>query len=327
MINENWQNDWAHTTLNVIQVVSRKQGFKFYPNDTAPREDLESFLTLEAQTIANKYEPSWNLDDPETYWAGYLYKSLMNNSRYHWSEWINADSRTPKYEAAKQANQGWARIEHILTKDDQVMQVEHRMSPIGGLPLLTPEAHYLRAEALEEKLANIHERSMPPDLMCIEAGCTRLKPPTVERCKYHQRVHLQYWAEGDRCEEQGCPDKAMRRGLCPRHYDRNRDREITAGTWQPREIPEFCTIENCGNKHESRGLCSKHYEKFRISLNPPCTAEGCDRNQYAKTLCTMHYNQMRNKDKPPCTVEGCTEPQRARSMCQPHYRESRKDKT
>lgn len=364
MENENWQRDWAHITLDVILKVSSKQGLRLYGSDTAPREDLQSYLTLEAQKIANRYQPNWEVPTPCGYWAAYLHKALTDTARYHWDVWIGVSSTNPaQYEAAKQANQGWARIEHILNKDDQVIQVEQRMTPVGGTRILSPEDHYIRIETLRERINDVDHETIPNILLCIENNCTRTRSGLKPRCSYHHKIYRSLWEEGERCKQPHCPDRAVGRGYCITHYGSFVSREKRAGTWEPTSpVQMSCTIDGCTNAHKGRGYCQKHlaqqraqgavelppranepcaikdcdatpvakgfcqrhYQQMRKAINPPCVEQDCDSPQVTKKLCSKHYRQAREALRPPCTIEGCDTPSLAKGLCNKHYLRKKK---
>ena len=65
-----------------------------------------------------------------------------------------------------------------------------------------------------------------------------------------------------------CKDKANAKGLCPKHYYRNKrygDPNTVRFPWRE---DRSCSIPNCKEEHEAKGYCKAHYmlvRKFKIS--------------------------------------------------------------
>lgn len=289
------QNLWAHTTLSVIHTVTKKQGQRFYRNDPVLNDDLESYLTLQAQKIANAYEPDHNADNPENYWAAYLYKALTNRSRYHWSEWIGTKTSQPGYETAVKANLASSRLEHILNKDNQTMQLHQQVRSMTGMRVPSPEDHYLRLEDLAQRLIHITKEPLPELNQCIEQGCEK-KRYANGRCAYHSEVHRGNWT-GRTCTTEGCTRGGVVKGMCRSHYRAAHEKAKQEGTWKPKEIPTHCSVKNCTKPHTANGFCRNHYNQQHIKNNPPCTTQNCTNKQRARGLCNTHYKQLRKKER------------------------------
>lgn len=294
LVNENWQNDWAPTTLSVIKGVALKEGRRLYPHDSLQRDDLQSFLTVEAQRLANHYKPNPKARDPEKYWAGALTSALRIISNRHWGTWVGVSTNNPSYEKASAASQPWARIEHMLNKDSQKMAVQGRMAGLTGQRALNPEDHYIRVETLQQQLNNLTNQEAPKAGLCIEEECNKPVRGQQTRCAYHAGKHKELWAEGTRCSTIQCVDAAVVRGWCMTHYQRHYQRAQREGrTWDKTPTQTDCSVKDCPNPHSALSLCKTHYGTYRQSLKPPCTERGCDRNQLSKGLCQKHYDQQR----------------------------------
>lgn len=106
-----------------------------------------------------------------------------------------------------------------------------------------------------------------------------------------------------KCSVEGCDRDVYARGMCTKHYQRERSRQHVAGTWQNiiRTAPSVCTVEGCDNKAKSRGLCSKHYQAHRDELirankwgtkkkkRVHCKREDCSRPIFKHGLCHKHF--------------------------------------
>lgn len=89
------------------------------------------------------------------------------------------------------------------------------------------------------------------------------------------------------CKEVGCNNKIHAKGLCSKHYQRERKRILSGSS---------CCIENCNNKRSySDGRCTKHH--YQIKEGKPCKVEKCNCTHYAKGMCYTHYNKEVYKNK------------------------------
>lgn len=287
------QNLWAHTTLDVIERVATKQGFNMYRYNPAMREDLHSWLIVKAQETATRYQPNLTNPRAEDTWAGYLWKTLIAKSRWHWEE----------YHGNNKANEEAARTtKSIQELAAQALETgypyEATMTAIAIPQQQNPEALYLYIEHLEETLDSLNNHTAPPTQntkLCIEPACLHTAMATTPRCTYHNNKHKELWDPGKRCTREGCTDRATKRELCNNHYSAARQMAKGNGEpWNTRKPAQLhCTVEDCGRPHNSNGLCNSHLAKARRERMGPCTIPGCTNKQNTKQMCHTHYAQAR----------------------------------
>ena len=82
------------------------------------------------------------------------------------------------------------------------------------------------------------------------------------------------------CSEVGCGNPVFSRGLCRKHYERER-----------LETAAPCSASGCQNKAYRGTLCAEHYRKEQVRLRPVCTVSGCGEPQKTLTsgFCNKHY--------------------------------------
>jgi hypothetical protein len=106
------------------------------------------------------------------------------------------------------------------------------------------------------------------------------------------------------CLIDGCIQRAVKKGLCSKHYQR--ERNATLGV---------CGLPGCGHKARVLGLCAKHYREKRAA-GKTCSVDGCIKVPSALGLCPMHYLRQHKtgstggpeplrKPSRPCVVHGC----------------------
>lgn len=64
------------------------------------------------------------------------------------------------------------------------------------------------------------------------------------------------------CSIDGCGNKVQARGLCAKHYQRQRRNGTTDTVYRQTGLRE-CSIEGCTNIADSQGLCLMHYSRKR----------------------------------------------------------------
>lgn len=69
------------------------------------------------------------------------------------------------------------------------------------------------------------------------------------------------------CVVEGCNRKQNARGLCPKHYYRNKTYGDPNKVRHPWREDRSCSVPKCLEEHEAKGFCRKHYmviKKFNI---------------------------------------------------------------
>ncbi len=87
------------------------------------------------------------------------------------------------------------------------------------------------------------------------------------------------------CTYEKCGNPVFARGICRKHYDRERLAKA-----------DPCSIDNCTAPASKRGMCDSHYQAWRIRQQPLCKVDGC--TEHAKGpkygLCMKHESRFRN---------------------------------
>lgn len=78
---------------------------------------------------------------------------------------------------------------------------------------------------------------------------------------YAQARRTGEWG-GSRCSEEGCDRATYGLGLCEKHYQRLRYRELAE---QKRSTARFCSVDGCDRRYSAKDLCGMHYERMRVS--------------------------------------------------------------
>jgi hypothetical protein len=72
------------------------------------------------------------------------------------------------------------------------------------------------------------------------------------------------------CKIQGCAGKVFARGICAKHYQRERRNGSTDDTGRILSMGSgvlVCTVPGCEKNKKSLGLCDMHYQRFRAYGN------------------------------------------------------------
>jgi HNH endonuclease len=115
---------------------------------------------------------------------------------------------------------------------------------------------------------------------CSVAGCDQMSyrlVAGVPYCAMHRRRVQLYGDPGDAqpgrrrrnsnkvCEVPECDGRAIAKGLCSMHYERQRKK----GKIGPAEQKRFtCLVEGCDSGRWARGLCSLHYHRQLATGDP-----------------------------------------------------------
>lgn len=140
------------------------------------------------------------------------------------------------------------------------------------------------------------------------------------------------------CDAAGCDRNAVSRGLCMRHY--SRERRLGFPTAKLLEPDRTCTAEDCTSPAHARLLCMKHYHLDYRRLHPhkatECSVAGCERSAQARGMCHQHWRHQRSLGFPDaprtrqeqigsCSVPDCPDPARTGGMCGMHYQRHRRN--
>lgn len=297
---EDWQTTWAETTLDVVKNVWWTAGARMYRSQGMLYDDLYDWLLVEAQKVANSYQPRWDAAAPERAWGAYLIETLRNRARWHFATTIGANNAENREAHSQIANLD-SRIEAMIHRatPGQEMHIIGSTRPMLAWVPMSPEAHVLLVESLTERLTSSAEELADGD-QCAEDGCTRSRARgrPGRYCEHHYRRSLTWWGDGPRCAEAGCPDAASTRGYCPKHYRAEwARRRRTGDPWEPVTYPDTCTLDGCDEPHSAKGMCKRHYLQHRAAQLPACTVDGCDKRQASRGLCSTHYKQLRAREK------------------------------
>lgn len=111
------------------------------------------------------------------------------------------------------------------------------------------------------------------------------------------------------CTVLGCNRAVRAKGLCPGHYERQRQgRAIDAEPLHDRS-GDSCSIEGCDRPRHGKGMCGAHYYRSRHGkdMEAPvrdwkrkrgasCAVEGCGRKDWHVGLCNTHYKRQMEGD-------------------------------
>lgn len=91
--------------------------------------------------------------------------------------------------------------------------------------------------------------------------------------------------EHSECKTQGCNNVVFSRGLCRKHYERER-----LATASP------CSVAECNRQSHRADMCDYHYRKHLKSKRPLCSVPNCGEPQHNLThkLCSLHMSRLRH---------------------------------
>lgn len=300
-----WVTEWAPTMVRIIEKVWKRTGARLYAThlNYALRDDLRSWLDVEAVTLAATYSPVWDDPDPEDRFAGWLYGALTEHARFHFSEVVGKSWTEKGRDAVAAFNKGLGSTEVLADLEREGVYVARYPLAAEDLFNRDPAVVYQRVEDLEHE-ADVAQR--------------------------HRDIHGGYSTETSECMEPGCTARAIVRGRCNAHYRKYRER------WGAEDGDPVCAVPGCGNVHQARGLCGFHYGKYRRGTLPAdlqqyvqplladtkptqCIEDGCTAEPYQAGRCRSHYDAHHATLRGPCTVEGCSRGVYLRGLCSPHY--------
>lgn len=144
--------------------------------------------------------------------------------------------------------------------------------------------------------------SSPSTLTC-SSWMNAAEPPSVER--WPGMGQCRYFDAWTQCPWSG----KLRRGWCPRHYERWRKYSDPSVERPPGRVPstKICPIVDesgkCDRRTKANGMCQRHYLRSRRTGDPS----------------TSHRGQRMEAPPDVCGMLGCWLPSRARGFCSSHY--------
>ena len=239
--------------VELVRRAARIEGTRLYasPRDALLRDDLESWMWDESVSIAKNARD--HLQPRTAAWYGFLYACLRTTAlqRHRVSHWGYFGGAGFSAHARSIAS---------LDNDNASSLLLHNIAPRLNDPL----SYVLRCEALEEHIVRAEARQLTDGVAWQTASHT--------------------------CTEPMCDRPQHAKGLCPQHYNLQRDR------WGTQATPA-CTTDGCERPAVGRGLCHRHYKRWQRSNpdTPRCSAESCQRPAVSHGMCSKHYQRARRK--------------------------------
>lgn len=119
----------------------------------------------------------------------------------------------------------------------------------------------------------------------------------------HMKLHNTKYPNG--CTFNSCGKPNFCKGLCSKHYHRNKKYGDPSHTEriQYDYSKDTCKVTNCSSQFKmAKGYCSKHYSKWKNHGNPlwkrpkfipqKCLHITCNRNALCKRYCQTHWRQI-----------------------------------
>lgn len=334
---ERWQDAWADVTLTVVWSVWRRTGARMYAthHDALLKDDLQSWLAVRAQVIANDFTPEPGHPAPHKQWGAYLSRTLAGQATWHFEDVVGRREENLAAHRRGIVSTDWL-AELAEEEGSHVARYALHGQPFGTED---PAAVIIRLDDLQRRLDDIERAQLDRGTytttngICSEVMCGQ---PIEKRglCAQHYRRDRYLWGaeSGETCLEDGCQLTAATAGRCAKHYQAHWRRERAAGTWKPRTPSNSgpCSVDGCQTQARTKGMCKSHYmdqyRQERAATAPPCSVDGCDRHVHARGLCSIHYDrQRRAKSTPPCNIDGCEKKSATRGMCPMHYQRWRKE--
>ena len=303
---ENWRELLDDEEVrNIVRIVA-KTALK--TRDPYLDDDIESYLWDKAVDIAMAYSPDIQADDPVRYWRGYLYQALRSQARYQ-----VLNTYAPGYgDRREQAN---AKIAlHTGRYSADALHEEHGDAPFTRR--LPDDLDVLAVGDRGHDSPGYHRISRSDPLFTVLL--TERLEAALRHARAIQAVGPTTWRSeaAGLCSDVTCFQKATKRGLCDKHYQRVRSKW---GTGVGAE--NACANDGCERPVSARGYCGIHYKAFMRSRPeaPLCATEGCDKPVSGRGLCQYHARRAHQtgkalppsrseRPKPTCATEGCDQP-------------------
>jgi hypothetical protein len=89
------------------------------------------------------------------------------------------------------------------------------------------------------------------------------------------------------CSTEKCGNPVFARGICRKHYDRERLANA-----------DPCKIDGCTVSAAKRGMCENHYQAWRVKQQPLCKVENCTEHSLGPKygLCRKHEFRLKRHD-------------------------------
>ena len=100
------------------------------------------------------------------------------------------------------------------------------------------------------------------------------------------------WADGGKCEVEGCANYPQRNRLCIRHG----------------AVVKRCSIDGCENYPQNKGICIKHGAVLKR-----CSIDGCNNYSQNKGVCVTHGAVLKR-----CSIDGCDNMSKKGGVCVVH---------
>lgn len=146
------------------------------------------------------------------------------------------------------------------------------------------------------------------------------------------------------CAVETCDRVVVAKGLCDKHYRRERAHGDPLAGARKVKGAEQCSVETCSDPVSAKGLCVFHYsrrrhgrpltatvEEMRAARRQQCAADDCDAWAISRGYCDKHYRRVLvhgdptvrltggNPPQGPCRIEECDGKSIAWNLCSLHY--------
>lgn len=304
-----WPSAWAEITLRVCGSVWRTTGARMYAvhRDSELRADLYDWLIVTAVENQAHFTPRPGHPAPEANWGAFLRERLTEAARWHFGRVVGS-SQTANGRAAIDAHdQGIRSVEHLdeLQAETGATYTRH---PLHGDDLFSrdPARILIRIEDLDTRVEQLERdnvlsgtystSSTVVGQTCLTLGCDR---PSKARGLCHRHYQRERRQQAALCKVDGCTTGVAARGMCSTHYEQHKARAVADGTWTPYDTPAGCSVDGCPSTTvEARGLCPRHYDQWRRDNAPPCNIDGCTKKANgSRGMCAAHYERQRRASK------------------------------